>query len=134
MSDWRIWFLDFRLLFIGGALLGIGLGLGIGWLAWPVTYFDTDPYDLRADYRDDFVVMVGALNALEQDPDTARQLLALLSDPSAPRPVEAIVVDVTERYIAAGANPDDIGYLVSLAETLGSVTTPMQPYLNVQRP
>lgn len=134
MKDWQGWLLDFRLLFIGGALFGIGLGLVVGWLLWPVTYFDTDVYDLRADYRDEFVVMVGALDALEQDPEKARQLLALLSDPSAPRPVEAIVVDVTERFIARSANPADIGYLVSLAETLGSVTTPMQPYLNAQRP
>jgi hypothetical protein len=131
---WRNWLLDFRLLFIGGALLGIGLGLVVGWLLWPVSYTDTDVYDLRADYRDDFVVMVGALNALEQDAAKARQLLELLSDPSAPRPIEAIVVDVAERYIARGANPADIGYLVRLAESLGSVTTPMQPYLNAQRP
>jgi hypothetical protein len=99
-----------------------------------VSYYDTDVYDLRADYQDDFVVMVGALHALEQDAGTSRQLLALLSDPATSRPVEAIVIEVTERYIALGADPTAIGYLVSLAQALDSVTLPMQPYLNQQRP
>ena len=115
-------------------MLGIGLGLVAGWLVWPVSYYDTDVYDLRADYQDDFVVLVGALQALEQDADAARQLLALLSNPDTPRPIEAILIEVTERYIARGADPTEIGYLVNLAQALDSVTLPMQPYLNEGRP
>lgn len=130
MSDWRRWFHDPRLLLILGLLLGIGLGLTAGWVVWPVTYYDTDVYDLRVDYRDDFVVMVGALYAQEGDVGAARQLLLLLSDPSAPRSLDAIVVDVAERYIASGASLTDIRHLVGLAQAFGSVTTPMQPFLN----
>jgi hypothetical protein len=37
---------------------------------------------------------------------------------------------VTERCIARGANPTDIGYLIGVAKALGTVTTPMQPFLN----
>lgn len=134
MDDWRGWFLDARLLLIGAILLGIGLGLIAGWLVWPVSYYDTDVYDLRADYQDEFVVMVGALNALEQDIGAARQMLALLTNPIAPSPSEGIVVDVTERYIARGANATDIGFLVNLSRALGNVTTPMRPFLDEQRP
>ena len=134
MNNWRSWFFDPRLLLICGILAGTGLGLVAGWLVWPVSYYDTDVYDLRADYQDDFVVMVGAFHTLEQDADAARRLLALLSNPDTPQPVEAIVIEVTERYIARGADPTAIGYLVSLAQALGSVTLPMQPYLNQQRP
>jgi hypothetical protein len=78
--------------------------------------------------------MVGALDTLQQDVPASRQLLALLSDPKTPRSIESIIVDVTESYIARGANPVDIEHLVSLAEALGAVTTPMQPYLNEQQP
>jgi hypothetical protein len=106
------------------------MGLIVGWLVWPVSYSDTDFFDLRADYQDEYVVMVGALNALEGDADASRRLLALLSDVRAPRSIEGIVVDVTERYIARGANPTDIGYLIGVAKALGTVTTPMQPFLN----
>lgn len=134
VNNWRNWFLDPRLLVIVGILSGIGLGLLFGWLVWPVSYYDTDVYDLRADYQDEFVVMVGAFYASERNVESARQWLALLSSPNAPKSPEAIVVEVTERYIARGANPTDIGYLVGLAEALGNVTTPMQPYLGGQGP
>jgi hypothetical protein len=134
VKRWRSWIFDPKLLLIGGMLLGIGLGVIAGWLLWPVSYYDTDVFDLRADYQDDFVVMVGALNTLDQDAAGSRQLLTLLSNPKSPRSVDSIVVDVTERYIALGANPIDVGYLVSLAKALGTLTTPMQPYLNKERP
>jgi len=134
LRDWRSWFQDPRLLLILGVLLGISLGLVTGWLVWPVSYYDTDMYDLRADYQEDFVVMVGALQAMEQDAASALQLLTLLSDPDAPRSVDAIVVEVAERYIARGADPTAIDYLVGLAQAVGRVTTPMQPYLNKDRP
>lgn len=130
MNVQRSWFLDTRLLFLGGVLLGIGLGLIAGWLLWPVTYYDTDLYDLHPRYQDELVVMVGALNALEGDTALARQLLAQVSSPTAPRSPEAVVVDVTERYIARGAPAEDIDYLVRLAKALNAVTTPMQPFLN----
>jgi hypothetical protein len=128
MNSRRGWLLDPRLLFIGGALAGIGLGLLIGWLVWPVTYYDTDVYDLRADYQDEYVLMISATYALEQDVEAARGWLALLSDPQAPATPEAIVVAVTERFIARGAPSPDIRYLVGLAEALGTVTAPMQPF------
>ena len=130
MNGWHSWLLDPKLLLIGGVLIGIGLGLIVGWLLWPVSYSDTDVFDLHADYQDDYVVMVGALHALEEDTAASRRLLTLLSDAKAPRTVEGIVVDVTERYIARGASPTDIGYLISVARALGTVTTPMQPYLH----
>jgi len=134
VNDLRGWFLDSRLLLIGGILLGIGLGLVVGWNVYPLSYYDTDPYDLHGSYQDDYVVMVGALYALERDVEAARQLLTMLSDPNAPRPIKAIVVEVTERYIARGADPTDVAHLVALAEALDSVTTPMRPYLGGQQP
>jgi hypothetical protein len=134
VNDLRGWFLDSRLLLIGGTLLGIGLGLVIGWYVIPVSYYDTDPYDLHGSYQDDYIVMVGALYALERDVEAARQLLTMLSDPNAPRPIQAIVVEVTERYIARGDDPTDVAHLVGLAEALDSVTTPMRPYLGGQQP
>jgi hypothetical protein len=133
MNSWREWLVDRKLLFIGGVLLGIIVGIVAGWVVWPVSYYDTDLYDLHADYQDDFVVMVGALYAMEQDVGEARQLLELLPNPETPHSIEGIVVDVTERYIAQGANPNDIGYLVRLADALGTITTPMQPYLTQLR-
>jgi len=134
VSGWRGWVLDLRILVISGLLLGIGLGLLLGWVVWPVSYTDTDVYDLRADYQDDYVVMVGALYALEHHLETSQFLLSLLSNPHTPRSIETILVQTTERYIARGADPADIRHLVGLAQALGSITTPMQPYLDGQQP
>jgi hypothetical protein len=134
VHGWRGWIFDPRLLIIIGILLGIGLGLFVGWNVWAVSYYNTDIYDLRADYQDDYVVMVGALYALEQHLETSQYLLSLLSNPQTPRSIETIVVQTTERYIARGADPTDIRYLVRLAQALGNVTTPMQPYLDGQQP
>jgi hypothetical protein len=121
--------LDVRFLFLGGAGLGIGLGLVVGWLLWPVTYFDTDLYDLRQDYQDEVVVMVGAQLALEGDVEAARAALSLLSQPDAPRLPEQIVVEVMERYVAQAAASADVELLVALADALGTPTTAMQPLL-----
>ncbi len=130
MNARRQWFLDPRLLLLGGILAGIGLGLYHGWMVDPVEVVDTDIYDLRADYQDDFVVMVGALYRLEGNAQTARQLLGRLNRPDA----ENVVVDVTERYIARGARRQDIVYLVGLAQGLGVVTEPMRPFLQAEVP
>jgi hypothetical protein len=130
MNTRRQWFLDPRLLFLGGILAGIGLGLYYGWMVNPVEIIDTDIYDLRADHQDDFVVMVGALYRLEGDIQAARQLLGRLNRPD----VENVVVDVTERYIARDAHRQDIHYLVGLAQGLGVVTEPMRPFLQTEAP
>jgi hypothetical protein len=134
MDSSHYWLRDPRLLLISGVLLGIGLGLLIGWQLWPVSYYNTELYDLHTGYQDDFVVMVGALYALEGDAQAARQALAQLSPPSANRSPESMLIEVTERYIAQGASPTDIHYLVNLADALDSRTTPMQPYLDSQQP
>jgi len=134
LRNWSSWLLDPRVSLVWGILLGIGLGLVIGWLVWPVSYYNTDLYDLHPGYQDEYVVMVGAFYALEGDVSAARQWLASLSPPDTPVSPEAILVDVTERYIARGENSTDIGYLVNLAEALGNVTTPMQPYLEGRQP
>ena len=40
-----------------GLLLGILVGLVLGWQVWPVRWFDTDPADLRLEPRIDQVIL-----------------------------------------------------------------------------
>lgn len=70
MPRW-IWFL---------IALGIGLGAGlyVGWVLSPITYVDTTPDSLHADYRADYVLMVAESYHAAQDPDAAARQLALL--------------------------------------------------------
>ncbi|MCS7283342.1 MAG: hypothetical protein NZ769_08365 [Anaerolineae bacterium] len=116
-----------RLVYPGllGLALGLGLGLLVGWVLWPVQYTNTAPAQLRQDYRTDYILMVAAAYRVEGDPEAARGRLAQLDpeDPSRP------LVELTEALIAQGGRPQDIRMLVRLAEALGAVTPPMTPYL-----
>ncbi|MBO9361925.1 MAG: hypothetical protein J7452_06955 [Thermoflexus sp.] len=68
-------------------LLGIGIGLGAGFLlgrhVWPVRYVDVAPADLRPEWQAEYVRMVALAYIRERDPALARARLALLGDPVA---------------------------------------------------
>ena len=70
MPRW-IWFL----IAVG---VGLAAGLYVGWVLSPVTYVDTTPDSLRADYRADYVLMVAESFRSAQDPAAAARQLALL--------------------------------------------------------
>lgn len=108
-----------------GLVAGVGLGLLIGWRLWPVNYTNTAPYQLRQDYRNDFVLMTAAAYQVERDLDAARERLALVDAEAPERPV----VELTETLIAEGGRSEDVAVLVELAEALDATTVPMAPYL-----
>ncbi|RME32335.1 MAG: hypothetical protein D6793_11210 [Thermoflexia bacterium] len=116
-----------RLVYPGllGLALGVGLGLLVGWVLWPVQYTNTAPVQLRQDYRNDYILMVAAAYHVERDLDAARGRLAQLDPEDPARPL----VDLTETLIAQNGRPRDIQMLVRLAEDLGAATPPMLPYL-----
>jgi len=113
------------LLALTGLVVGVALGLLVGWVLWPVRYTNTAPAQLRQDYHDDYVLMVAAAYQVEGDLEAARARLALLDADDPARPV----VDLAERLIAGGGRPADIGMLVRLADALGAATPSMTPYL-----
>lgn len=53
------------------AIAGLGLGLLIGWVLWPVQYTDTDLYSLRASQREIYVQLVADSYALTGDLELA---------------------------------------------------------------
>jgi hypothetical protein len=106
-------------------LLGVALGLLIGWVLWPVQYTNTAPAQLRQDYRNDYILMVAAAYQVEKDPEAARERLARL-DPEQP---ERPLVELTETLMAQSGRPGDIQMLVRLAQALDATTPAMLPYL-----
>jgi hypothetical protein len=108
-----------------GTVVGIALGVLVGWQVWPVSYTNTAPDVLRQDYRDDYVVMVATAYAVNQDLPDARRRLQLV-DAQEP---EALVVDLAERTIEANGDRDDIIRLARLAQALGQTSSPLMPYL-----
>lgn len=110
---------------LAGSIAGFLFGLLVGWVIWPVRYYDTDIVDLKGKYKEDYVVMVGAAYALTQDLDQAEMRLAKLEMPE----VAQFVAALAEQYINSGANLTDIRYLVGLAQALGTSTEEMLAYI-----
>ncbi len=108
-----------------GVAIGLALGFAIGWGVWPVEYINTTPAVLRVDYRDEYVLMTAAAYTVEGDLALAAERMRRLNptDPTAP------VVDLAERLIAGGGNPQDIARLSRLAYDLGARTPLLMPYL-----
>jgi len=68
-----------RLLGIG-LVLGILVGLFVGWRVWPVIWYDTDPSDLRMAHQTNWVLMAADSLAITGDVAAARQRVYELLD------------------------------------------------------
>ena len=107
-----------------GILVGVGIGLTIGWVVAPVQYTDSSMSDLAPRYQDDYTVMIASGYLLDNNVDGAIARLRLLGVENVP----AYVQDITERYITNSRDLDDIRKLVNLAEGLGRLTPPMERF------
>lgn len=62
---------------IGGTVLGLLLGLAIGWWWWPVEWTSSTPGNLRSDFRDDYLLWVAEQYATTGDVEWARSKLGV---------------------------------------------------------
>lgn len=107
-----------------GLVLGIGMGLYLGWKQFPVQFVESPANSLAQRYKDEYIVMVAAGYLDDSDLSGALERLRLLGVVNIP----AYVQEVTERYITNSQNVDEIRYLVALAEGVGRLTPIMEPY------
>ena len=117
-------------LFLLGLALGLGLGVLVGWGIWPVEYYDTDPVDLKAEHKEDYVVLVCAAYALNGDLDQAKARLAKLEEED----VAQVVADLAQEYLQRGEDQVVTRNLVMLADALGSSTEAMIAYVATPAP
>ena len=61
----------------GGAVLGLLLGLLVGWGMWPVRWINSTPGDLRSDFQEDYVLWVGDIYAATGDLEWVRSTLGV---------------------------------------------------------
>ncbi len=62
---------------VGGAIVGLLLGLAVGWGLWPVQWTNATPADLRSDFQEQYVLLVAQDYAETQDLEKARQRLGV---------------------------------------------------------
>ncbi len=113
-----------------GLAVGIGLGFLIGWGLYPVQYYNTQPADLRSDYKDDYVQLVALTFSVEGGTQAALQRLSLLDPVNPTRPL----VDLTERLAQQPLPPESCAALARLARALAVETPAMKPCLELRLP
>ncbi len=95
-------------------LAGLGLGLVYSWFFSPVTYVDASPSILRADFKDQYRVVIAASYASTHNLDRARVRLELLGDVD---PIGELSAQA-QRMLAAGEPFDKARPLAELATDL----------------
>jgi hypothetical protein len=108
-----------------GALVGLGIGLFLGWVQFPPQPVDSPASALATRYKDDYAIMVARAYSRDNDLTGALERLRPLGADNIP----TFVQEVTERTISASGNIPDIRALVALAAGLGRLTPIMEPYL-----
>jgi hypothetical protein len=126
MSAWKA----VLALLLVGAAMGVGLGFLIGWGVWPVEYYDTDPVDLKGEHQEEYIVLVSATYALNDDLDQAKSRLAKLEEED----IAGVVRDLAQRYLERGEDTTATRQLVMLADALGSSTEAMLAYVATATP
>lgn len=111
-----------RLVVASASLLLIGLVIGLAsslyyaWLINPVDTQTATAADLRADFKEDYILMVSQAYAADRDWALAQARLNQLKDPE----LTNTVISQLERYLRRGEPADLVRNLAELAKQLGA--------------
>jgi hypothetical protein len=100
--------------FILALLAGFGLGLAYSWLISPVSYVDANTALLRADFKDQYRIVIAASYSTSHDLARARARLELLSDTD---PIGELSAQA-QRMLGAGESFENVQPLAQLATDL----------------
>ena len=103
-----------------GAILGLVVGLFYSWVVSPVKYVDAPPYALRADFKNNYRVLVAAAYLYSNDLVRAEDRLAQLRDDD---PAQSLAMQA-QQALAAGRPEAEVRALGLLAIALGEGFTP----------
>jgi len=103
-------------------LAGLGLGLAYSWKISPVTYVDASPAILRADFKDQYRIVIAASYTSTHDLTRARARLELLGETN---PVNELSAQA-QRMLAAAEDFERVRSIAQLATDLqqGFVSIP----------
>lgn len=114
-------------------LVGIGVGLVLGWQVWPVEWYNTDPSDLRVEHQMDYIVMAADSLAVTGDLESARARLLELTDQDTTWPqVVNLVYRVAENREEDGDDATALR-LRRLAEALDMPSVEETPFASPEK-
>ncbi len=99
-----------------GLVVGLSLGLLYTWVISPVKYVDTAPGTLRADYRAEYLQLIGRAWLVDGETDRARARVAALGVSDAAQTVSAF----SQQLAASGGEAETLAALASLASALSA--------------
>ena len=108
---------------IPALVVGIGLGLLYAWMIAPVRYINTVPNTLRADFKDQYRILIAASYSATHDLARAKSRLQLLGDAD---PVQALTAQ-SQRMLASGQPFDVVQQVAMLADNLQSGVAHIPP-------
>lgn len=62
---------------VSGLLVGLALGLLVGWVLWPTGFINSTPAMLRSDFRDEYLLWVAQDFAVDEELDVAQARLGV---------------------------------------------------------
>src|SRR5574341_1130670 len=102
------------LVVVVGLLGGVAIGLGIGWLLWPVQVAKVEVADLKDSVKNEYIALVAKTFAYDQNFARARERLARLNDSA----LLDRITDLTFAY--ESENRPEAAQLAALAIALGA--------------
>lgn len=122
MKDERLWW-------IGGVLVGLVTGMSLGltyaWILDPPPLSLAAAASLNPRDREVYMVLVAAAYTADGNLDRAKERLARLEDAD----TAGAVVALAERRVSEGGDTRDVRVLASLADTLGSTSALVRPFI-----
>ncbi len=104
-------------------IVGIGLGVLYAWTIAPVHYIDTTPNTLRADFKDQYRMLIAASYASTHDLVRAKSHIALLGDTD---PVQILSAQA-QRMLASGQPFEVVQQVAMLADDMQSGVAHISP-------
>lgn len=105
---------NFILFLLAGFLAGAGIGILISWVLAPVQFVDATPASLRADFKDDYRLLIASAYDANTDLLRARARLDTLADAD---PATALA-EQSGRMEKAGVEASRIALILQLANSL----------------
>ncbi len=113
-----------------GLVAGVSLGLLLSWVVVPADDQDAIIANLRAESKEEYIVLVGSAYAQDRNIEKVRTRLDLLGALE----IDGWVSELAGRYIAEQRNAHDIQALAELAEGLGVGNPETAAYLALPTP
>jgi len=121
-------------LLVLGIIVGIAFGLFYGWQIDPVKYKDTEPSSLRADYKEQYLILIASAYKADGNLDRARIRLATLRDPDPIRTITALAQrmaaegkDASSPAVLAADLVGGVQPVASVSDTPFSTAAPILP-------